>query len=82
MKFFAQSILAVHFSSRLVFVRCLKLIEGPAMLEKLGNLGSVLRQLQDKLLGTMGLDFRAFNGIVVNKYEAVQAEVQVPARWT
>ena len=67
----ALLVLPIHLSTAAVFFGYFEPIEGPAMIEKLGDLSAVFRQLQREHLRTIQLDFGALHWIVVDENEAV-----------
>src|SRR5204863_9074021 len=70
-KVFALLVLPVHVGAAPVLSGQLKLIERPAMVQKLRNELGILRQLQGQDLRAFGLDRHAFYRVVIEKDETV-----------
>ena len=62
--------------SLFVLVRDLHLVEGPDMIEKPLIIFRILRQLEGKHFRTPSHDFRAFDGVVIDKDKAVQPQLE------
>ena len=72
----ALGALGVHFAAAAVFLGDARAVEGPDVREEVGNFRGARGQQQGQHLGSAGLRFLDFLGIVVHQDEGVEAEFQ------
>jgi hypothetical protein len=70
---FPREFLPVPLGTLRIFLRWSCPVGGPDVIQKSGEIGRG-RQLEGQHLGTVGLDLRTRNGIVIEQDETVQAE--------